>query len=92
MVQIEAKTYVSEEILKNEYDYTYGEKKDQKVDFTFINTENTSQANPSDPAQKARQVILNSLLYDSFSRMARYYSRSGRLLSGKKRWYNNLIA
>ena len=38
MVQIEAKTYVSEEILKNEYDYTYGEKKDQKVDFTFINT------------------------------------------------------
>ena len=57
-----------------------------------IDTENTSQANPSDPAQKARQVILNSLLYDSFSRMARYYSRSGRLLSGKKRWYNNLIA
>ena len=48
MVQIEAKTYVSEEILKNEYDYTYGEKKDQKVDFTFINTrtgkENTKQA------------------------------------------------
>ena len=48
MVQIEAKTYVSEEIMKNEYDYTYGEKKDQKVDFTFINTrtvkENTKQS------------------------------------------------
>lgn len=48
MRQIEAKTFVSEEILLHEYDYMYGEKKDQKVDFTFINTrtgkENTKQA------------------------------------------------
>lgn len=48
MRQIEAKTFVSEEILLHEYDYMYGDKKDQKVDFTFINTrtgkENTKQA------------------------------------------------
>ena len=48
MRQIEAKTFVSEEILLHEYDYMYGNKKDQKVDFTFINTrtgkENTKQA------------------------------------------------
>lgn len=31
MRQIEAKTYVSEEILLHEYDYMYGDKKDQKV-------------------------------------------------------------
>lgn len=46
--QIETKIYVSEEILKDEYSYTYGEKKDQKVDFIFINIrtgkENTKQA------------------------------------------------
>lgn len=48
MRQIEAKTFLSEEILLHEYDYMYGDKKDQKVDFTFINTrtgkENTKQA------------------------------------------------
>lgn len=48
MRQVEAKTFVSEEILLHEYDYMYGDKKDQKVDFTFINTrtgkENTKQA------------------------------------------------
>lgn len=38
MKQIEKKIYVSEEILKDEYAYTYGEKKDQKVNFIFINT------------------------------------------------------
>lgn len=37
MKQIEAKTFVSEEILLHEYDYMYGDKKDQKVDFTYIN-------------------------------------------------------
>ena len=48
MKQIEKNIYVSEEILKDEYAYTYGEKKDQKVDFIFINTRtgkyNTKQA------------------------------------------------
>lgn len=37
MKQIEEKTFVSEEIFANEYDYTFGEKKNEKVDFTFIN-------------------------------------------------------
>lgn len=37
MIQIETKTFVSEEILLHEYDYMYGDKKDQKVNFTFIN-------------------------------------------------------
>lgn len=37
MKQIEKKTFVSEEIFANEYDYMYGKKKNEKVDFTFIN-------------------------------------------------------
>lgn len=37
MRQVEAKTFVSEEILLHEYDYMYGDKKDQKVNFTYIN-------------------------------------------------------
>lgn len=38
MIQIEAKTFVSEEILHYEHEYTYGAKQDEKVDFTFRNT------------------------------------------------------
>lgn len=38
MIQIEAKTFVSEEILHHEHEYTYGAKQDEKVDFTFLNT------------------------------------------------------
>ena len=36
MKQIEEKTFVSEEIFSNEYDYTFGENKNEKVDFTFV--------------------------------------------------------
>lgn len=38
MKQIEAKTFVSEDILLHEHEYTYGSKKDKKVDFTYSNT------------------------------------------------------
>lgn len=37
MKQIEKKIFASEEIFANEYDYTFGEKKNEKVDFTFVN-------------------------------------------------------
>lgn len=37
MNQIEAKIFVSEELLEDEYAYTFGEKKEEKVDFTFVN-------------------------------------------------------
>lgn len=37
MRQIEAKIYISDELLENEYAYTFGEKKEEKVDFTFVN-------------------------------------------------------
>lgn len=47
MKQIESRIFVSDDILLHEYDYMYGDKKDQKVNFTFINTrtgkENTKQ-------------------------------------------------
>lgn len=36
MRQIEAKIYISDELLENEYAYTFGEKKEEKVDFTFV--------------------------------------------------------
>ena len=35
MRQVEAKTFVSEEILLHEYDYMYGDKKDQKVNTKY---------------------------------------------------------
>ena len=38
MKKIEARTFVSEDILQHEYEYTYGSKKDEMVDFTFSNT------------------------------------------------------
>ena len=38
MKQIETRIFVSDDILLHEYDYMYGDKKDQKVNFTFINT------------------------------------------------------
>lgn len=37
MKELENKTFVSEEIITNEYDYMYGDKKNEKVDFSFIN-------------------------------------------------------
>lgn len=37
MKQIEYKTYISEDILLDEYNYTFGSKKDEKVDLTFVN-------------------------------------------------------
>ena len=37
MTEIEHKIYVSEEILKNEYSYVYGEKSSDKVLFSFYN-------------------------------------------------------
>lgn len=37
MKQIEFKTYISENILLDEYNYTFGSRKDEKVDFTFVN-------------------------------------------------------
>ena len=40
MTQIEYRTFVTEEILLNEYDYVYGAKKDEKVDFTWHNIKN----------------------------------------------------
>lgn len=40
MTQIEYRTFVTEEILLNEYEYVYGAKKDEKVDFTWHNIKN----------------------------------------------------
>lgn len=40
MTQIEYRTFVTEEILLNEYEYVYGSKKDEKVDFTWHNIKN----------------------------------------------------
>jgi hypothetical protein len=37
MKQIEAKIIISDKIFVNEYDYTFGKKKNEKVDFTFVN-------------------------------------------------------
>ena len=37
MKQIEAKITISDKIFVNEYAYTFGEKKEEKVDFTFVN-------------------------------------------------------
>ena len=37
MKQIELKVTISEHLFANEYDYTFGSRKDEVVDFTFIN-------------------------------------------------------
>lgn len=35
--QIEARTYVTTDILEHEYEYTFGDRKSKMVDFTFVN-------------------------------------------------------
>lgn len=37
MKQLESKIFVSEYVLNHEYDYMFGDKKDEVVNFTFIN-------------------------------------------------------
>lgn len=36
MKQIEARTYITDQIYEKEWEYTYGKLKEEKVDFTFI--------------------------------------------------------
>lgn len=38
MKQIEERTYITDQIHEKEWEYTYGSKKDEMVDFTFSNT------------------------------------------------------
>ena len=35
--QVETRTFVTTDILIHEYEYMFGDRKDMKVDFTFIN-------------------------------------------------------
>lgn len=35
--QIESRTFISENLLLHEYEYTFGDKKDVKVNFTYLN-------------------------------------------------------
>lgn len=56
MKQVETKIYVSEEILLHEYDYMYGDKKDQKVNFTFVN-KRTGKENTKHTAFNYRHAL-----------------------------------
>ena len=38
MKEIESRIYVTQELLLNEYDYVYGDKKNQEVTFMYYNT------------------------------------------------------
>lgn len=35
--QVETRIFLTDDILIHEYEYTYGDRKDKKVDFTFVN-------------------------------------------------------
>lgn len=47
MIETEHRIFVTEEILLNEYEYVYGAKKDEKVDFTWHNIKNHRDYNKS---------------------------------------------
>lgn len=46
MIEIEKRIYVSEDLFKNEYSYTYGENKDKLVNFVYYNWRKDRESRP----------------------------------------------
>lgn len=46
MVEIERRIYISNELLRNEYSYTYGENKDKLVNFVYYNWKKDRDSRP----------------------------------------------
>ena len=46
MIEIEKRIYVSEDLFKNEYSYTYGENKDKLVNFVYYNWKKDRESRP----------------------------------------------
>lgn len=67
MKEIERRIYVSEEIFKNEYSYTYGADKDTKVTFAYYQV------------KKDKETIVGSLYtYTKALALARYRANDKR--------------